>query len=309
MIKKLIFALCITSMTTMVDAQNGIIDWDEDSTRIVTYNDIVKQQQETTTREGLLEHNTKVWGNRTFFNISYNLGATLTPTGTESENSSIGDIFTGLNEDGFKTVEKFQCDWGVSLKWGKNIRLHKKALANIVQFNIDYTWVDLSANHYKAVVNKQDKVYDSSSKNGSDLYFPWNLEKYNFTYGMYLGPSITLAPFTHIKGSRGLHFVKFNVYYHIGYNVAFLLCKDDSQYDMNISNASAASDMKNASKYMIGHGLAHAVGFNVSWKKIGLGWETRFGNLKYSSLDTEHFGSDKYKFKQNDSRIYLQLRF
>lgn len=311
MIKNLISALCITFLGTIANAQilgyqDGIIDWDEDSTKLVTYNDIVRQQQEKTTQEGLLKNNDKVWGHRTFFNISYNLSASLAPV----LDKDVKGIPTGLNIDGFKYVETFKRDWGLSLKWGKNIRLHKKALANIFQFNIDYVWADLNVNHYKAVVcqkeNEQEKIFDSRNKEGGFYYFPWNLEKYNFTYGMFLGPSITIAPFTHIKNSRNLNYIKFNFYYHIGYNIAFMLCSGDEEFDMN---PKPAKDFTNASKTMFGHGLAHAVGFNVSWKKIGLGWETHFGNVKYKSMGSEIFGPDKYTFRQSDSRIYLQLRF
>ena len=50
-------------------------------------------------------------------------------------------------------------------------------------------------------------------------------------------------------------------------------------------------------KLSFGHGLTNAIGFNISWKAIGLGYESRWTSASYQSLDKEIFGKTKYKFK------------
>lgn len=239
------------------------------------------------------KHFQSVWGRKGYFNISYN-NAKLEPK--ESYKTGMGN----------NVVENMKCAWGVGIQYGRNYNLHKP-IANIVTINLDYTPLDLNANYYKAeesthLFNSSEQYTDK--KDNSVMYLPWNTEKWEFNYGMNLGPSLTFAPFTHMK-VKGLHFLKFNVYYHIGYHVSLLMFKPKENQD---ASAATWSSMDKASKLSFGHGLTNAVGFNVSWKAIGVGYEVRWASLEYMALDKENFGSDKYKFKAPTARVFLEIR-
>ena len=149
---------------------------------------------------------------------------------------------------------------------------------------------------------------------GTQYYYtPWNLEKYELNYGMALGPSLTMAPFTMLN-AKGLHYVKLNVYYHIGYHASMLMMLKNDLADKNREDADADNykstdhEKANTLKLDWGHGLISSFGFNVTWKFIGIGYEHRSGSVRYQSVATSDYGSERYKFKTSTSRVYLQFR-
>ena len=257
--------------------------------------DIINIQQQITVNMSEEKHFQSVWSKKGYFNISYNM-AKLEPKEV---------IHTGLGTD----VPNLKCDWGVGLQYGRNYSLLKHPIANIVMINLDYTPLDLNVNHYKKAEGKY--LYNSAEKNGDKFYLPWNVEKFEYNYGMNLGPSITVAPFTKLN-VKGLHFIKLNIYYHIGYHVSLLQfnAKDDQDANPDHSNNSASpfKTMKESLKLAFGHWLTNCVGANLSWKAIGVGYEVRWASLKYMSLDKKNFGSDKYKFNAPTARVYLDIR-
>jgi len=272
------------------------IDWKEDSTEIVTIDDIVKTQQDITVRNYQDSHFRNVWSRKSYFNIGYT-SSTLSPK---------QDVPSGMGDG--TLVSDFKSSWGVSLKGGTNYALHKKPIANILQFNIDYNYLDLNVNHYNA--ENGDKLYTTAVKTPGGKYFiPWNLEKYEFNYGMSVGPSVTLAPFTSID-AKGLHFLKFNVYFHIGYHVSLLNIKSNVDADANTAAEKGSQDdrIRDMVKLSLGHGLTTSFGFSVSWKTIGVGYEHRSASLKYKTLDTSNFDDEKYKFSNSTNRIFIQFR-
>lgn len=297
-----LFAVMAFAQQDFEDSRLFNIDWKEDSTEITTINDIINVQQELTSFTAKEKHFGKVWSYRGYFNISYN-NSTLSPK---------EPILTGVPNLNGGYVPEFKTDWGVSLQRGRNYRLHKKAIANVAQFNIDYTWIDLNFNHFKAEGSKD--LYDSSQKttykdDDSEVecyYTPWNLEKYEANYGMSIGPSLTLAPFTYIN-VPALHFLKFNIYYHIGYHVSVLYMINDKEADANQEGGDYKTMADNL-KLDLGHGIINSFGVNMSWKAIGIGYEHRTGKLKYQSLTTSDFGKDKYDFNSTTNRVYIQIR-
>lgn len=298
--------------------QTMVLDAAEDTTQVTSIDDIIAVQEIVTSRNSSVTHFSKVWSRNSYFNIAYSTNATLKPK------SEIDLGYEGYNKG---IAPKFKADWGISLMLGHNYRLHKKPIANIVQFNLDYTYIDLCVNHYNA--EKGEKLYDSGNtwehkdeNNRKELfiYTPWCLQKYDINYGMMIGPSITVAPFTYINIPQ-LQFIKLNIYYHIGYHASLLWIISDKSYDANPAHNPTSSSivtnaqeygyekMNNALKMNIGHGLVSSFGFNLSWKSIGFGYEVRNGKLKYESLNKSVFGSKKYKFDAVTSRIYLQIRY
>jgi hypothetical protein len=216
-------------------------------------------------------------------------------------------------------VGELKSDWGASIQYGRSYRLHKKPIANVATFNIDYTGIDLNVNHFKAeglgqYDSRQKHAGEGDKKTDDDFYtLPWNMEKYEVNYGMALGPSLTLAPFNLLNGN-GLHFIKFNVFYHIGYNVSMIYSPNDKKLDVNQSelgveyNKERYEHMESNLKMSWGHGMIQSFGVNVSWKAIGLAYEHRTGKIKYKAMNTSDFGNNEYEFTNATNRISLQIR-
>lgn len=305
--KKLIFSCLALMLGASAFAQyepdNAVVlDLAEDTTQVTTIADIIEVQEMVTSRNSTVSHFSKVWSRNSYFNIAY-ANTSLTP----KENISLG--YNGMSAPEFKS------DWGASIQLGHSYGLHKKPIANVVKFNIDYTYIDLNVNHFK--VEDGDKLYDSAaqweSKGSKYHYIPWCLEKYEANYSMALGPSLTIAPFTYIHVPQ-LHFMKINVSYHIGYQVSMLWMQNDKGKDANTSdgdyeNRNSYDEVNNALKLNWGHGLTSSFGVSLSWKSIGVGYEVRSGKLEYQSMQKDVFGKDKYKFDAKTSRIYLTIRY
>ena len=302
------FAAAVMAQETNGDNRLANIDWQEDSVEITTIKDIIRTQQAVTSRSATSAHFAKVWSKRGYFHAAYHTKSTLAPEEA---------IMTGLDATEYNggLVPTFSRKWGISIMAGKNIKLHKP-IAQMVAFNLDFTGLDLSFNYYKAE-NGGERIYDSgktyADEDGETCYYPhWNARKYQLSYGMNLGPSLTLAPFTHVNGANGLHFLKFNVYYHIGYRVSFMLHNPDIDEDVQETNTALYGDeleARNHIQFMIGHGLYHSIGFGMSWKRIGFGYEHTFGKYKFKSIGDDDFEGTWYDFKTTTNRVFLTYRF
>lgn len=299
------FASAMMVLGQSTNASVPLLDAAEDTTHIVTIADIVELQQVVTTQHSTSSHFESVWGNKSYFYLSYITSASLNP----KESYELG--FSGINNN---IIPKFKADYGFALQLGHNYNLHKKPIANMVNINLDYSYIDLGFTHYKR--EPGEYVYDSDNNKNPDSsdflqYMPWCLEKYDINYGMSIGPSVTVAPFTTLNNEQ-LHFLKFNIYYHIGYQAGILWMINDKDAD------AADDDLYSSGTYGIRedsdplklnwqHGFTQTFGFNLSWKSIGLGFEIKSDNRTYSPFDTSTFGSEKYKFKGKSSRIYLKI--
>ena len=307
--KKLIFSItCLIAICAYGQDVNEpnlpmTFNWQEDTTEVTTINDIIRMQQDVTNKKYAESHYRDVWSRKGYFNISYN-STTLTPDQS---------IPTGV---GGNVVPEFKSDWGVSLNIGRSYALHKSPIANMLQFNFDFSYIDLNVNHFKHEGDGKN-LYDSREvlPGTTDKFFtPWNLEKYDFNYGMSVGPSISIAPFTSTNVS-GLHHIKLNAFFHVGYHVSLLYMLNDEEADMNQGDdptdpiaVERYEKMKDNLKLDLGHGLITSFGFSVTWKFIGLGYEHRSGSLEYKSLSKNDFSNEKYKFKSSTNRVFIQFR-
>ena len=307
--KKLVFSItCLLAVSAYgqdVNEQNlpMTFNWQEDTTEVTTINDIIRMQQEVTNKKFTESHYRDVWSRKGYFNISYN-STTLTPDQS---------IPTGV---GSSVVPEFKSDWGVSLQLGRSYALHKTPIANMLQFNIDFSYIDFNVNHFKHEGDGKN-LYDSREvlPGTTDKFFtPWNLEKYDLNYGMSVGPSISIAPFTSTNVSA-LHHIKLNAFFHVGYHVSLLYMTNDEEADMNQGDdptdpiaVERYEKMKDNLKLDLGHGLITSFGFSVTWKFIGLGYEHRSGSLEYKSLSKNDFSNEKYKFKSSTNRVFIQFR-
>ena len=307
--KKLIFSItCLIAICAYGQDVNEpnlpmTFNWQEDTTEVTTINDIIRMQQDVTNKKFAESHYRDVWSRKGYFNISYN-STTLTPDQS---------IPTGV---GGNVVPEFKSDWGVSLNIGRSYALHKSPIANMLQFNFDFSYIDLNVNHFKHEGDGKN-LYDSREvlPGTTDKFFtPWNLEKYDFNYGMSVGPSISIAPFTSTNVS-GLHHIKLNAFFHVGYHVSLLYMLNDEEADMNQGDdptdpiaVERYEKMKDNLKLDLGHGLITSFGFSVTWKFIGLGYEHRSGSLEYKSLSKNDFSNEKYKSKSSTNRVFIQFR-
>ena len=307
--KKLIFSItCLIAISAYGQDVNEpnlpmTFNWQEDTTEVTTINDIIRMQQDVTNKKYAESHYRDVWSRKGYFNISYN-STTLTPDQS---------IPTGV---GGGVVPEFKSDWGVSLQLGRSYALHKAPIANMLQFNFDFSYIDLNVNHFKQ--EGDGNLYDSRSilnYDGKEYYYtPWNLEKYDLNYGMSVGPSISIAPFTSTNVSA-LHHIKLNAFFHVGYHVSLLYMLNDEEADINQGDdptdpiaVERYEKMKDNLKLDLGHGLITSFGFSVTWKFIGLGYEHRSGSLEYKSLSKNDFSNEKYKFKSSTNRVFIQFR-
>lgn len=313
--KLLLFGLAlgwIMSAKAQVITENAvIIDAAEDTTQVSTINDIIVTQEMVNSRNVTDAHFSNVWSRKSYFNPGF----------VSSKLSSKDPVFLA---DGKSQPLKFKSQWGAQIQLGHSYTLHRKAIANMVQINLDFTYIDLTVNHYKLdsipykAFNPEQKwdgqpgtpaqqTEGNYNYNGYE-YMPWGADKYDLTYGMSLGPSVTVAPFTSLN-IKGLHFLKLNLYYHIGYNVGMLLMDEKSQ---SHSNATGNKDKGKGLSFDYlswGHGLSTAFGLSLSWKSIGIGWETRTANLKYKPISTGDYGDFSTKMKNSSSRIYLSIKY
>lgn len=280
---------------TMTAIETVVFDEKEDTTQITTIDNIVETQEALSSRYSNAAHYDKIWSYKSYFDIAYNDPTKLTPQNT---------IRTGLSSEvdpNFQVVPTFESDWGASLVLGHNYGLHRP-IAGIAKFNIDYSYIDLDVNHFKP---NGDKIYDYMAENNGKQYFPWGMEKYEVNYGMALGASLTVAPFTMLK-QRGLHFFKFNFFYHVGYHVSAMLALNKTEHYVSLPKEDFKPDPLTLN---FGHGMTTSYGARLSWRTIGFGYEHREGKLDYMPLQTEVYGSDHYKFNTSTNRIFIEIRY
>lgn len=314
--KKLFTVATALAVTLGVSAQFAtesstavIFDAAEDTTQVTTISDIIDVQETVSTNNVSDAHFRKVWGRNSFFNLGYLASSSMKPNQKQP-------IFTGLNQE--ETISQFDSDWGAFLTLGHNYKLHKNAIANVVRINLDWNYLNLTCKHFAAakgdaIYNYNEKFYikDEDGDFSAFHYVPWNYEKYNVDYTMSIGPSLTLAPFTYIH-VPGLHFLKFNIYYHVGYGVDLMLINTNKKFDLAYKNRPNDYSYQyiDGIKVLWGHGINTTFGVSMSWKGIGVGWETKNEKIAYKSLGDEYlFGNLTYKFKASNSRLYIQIRY
>ena len=290
------------SQTTVVEGTGDqSVEPRKDSTEFVSIADIVKAQEDIYMHRNTEKHFSKVWSRRSFFNIGYN-SSKLIPK---------QDITTGL---GIGNVQRAKSDFGFSLQYGRSYRLHKKPILNMLQFYIDYTSIDIAFNHYKAAdpyvydSNHRWTEFDKHGKESNYYYIPWDLERFEGSYGMSLGPSFTVLPFRYVNNDQ-LHFLKFNMYFRIGYQASILYMSNNDDLDKNREINSRNFETMGESLIMHwGHGLLTSFGLSLTWKGIGIGYEHRVARNRYKSFTTSEFGSNIYKFKTSTDRIFISIR-
>lgn len=260
----LLLAASVVAVATSAQTPNDKnIDWNEEE--VVSINDIMNDKRVANSASYSTSHFKSVWRRKTYVDLGIN-HSKLSPAASDSP-------FT----------EAYKSSWGFTFQNGRSFNLHRIPISQILRFSLDWSWLDLMFNHYDAA---------------TDFGYPidvWDNEKYEFQAGMNIGPSITVAPFTHIKNAKGLHHLKFNAYFHVGYTAAGIFMKEPDE--------SFSTDLLH-----FGHGMTTSFGASMNWRAIGIGFEMRnakgldFKPVKDNEEDTER------EFDASTNRLFIQFR-
>lgn len=232
------------------------------------------EQQSKNNRE---EHLKKIWEKQSFVNFSYNstnLKSTDLPT--------LGGTYS----------DKFENSWGIGFQYGNSYNFSKKPIASIMFIGIDFSPINLNYNQFK---KKQPSTLYTKG-NSEPFNMPWHTKKQLIDYGISLGPSLTLYPFTPIQ-MKATDNIRLHLYFHVGYNIGLALVNGDDSID------------DDELKKLWGHGLSTCFGFNLTWNGIGLGYESvNFSDFRYETFNNE-YDTGRTKTDKTTNRIYLQYIF
>ena len=204
-----------------------------------------------------------------------------------------------LGSNSFPTLDgdyesSFHSRFGFGLQLGKTFFFHKKPIGTFLFLGLDYTGIDLNYTRFDATESAPS--YEMGTKRPYNL--PWHNKKWTLDYGMSLGPSVTLYPFTAL-GKSGTDKIRIHAYFHLGYHLG-LLCIED-----------VISPLGEQPKIELSwaNGLSTAFGFNLTWDFIGLGYEVRkISNFAIRPIG-EDFQSGRFTGKQLSNRFYIQYKF
>lgn len=177
-----------------------------------------------------------------------------------------------------------------SFSSGRNIYLHKKPIANILKFAIDFG-SEINYAQYKDLIgdynySDNDFGYTDESDNNYDLGYEdeeedMDLGLHHIDVGLHIGPSISINPVSHLKILAYFRFVP--------------------SYSMLILSE----------EFYQGFTPIFSYGGEISYKFIGIGIEGRTGSAKYKDMIAEYEGTDalKIKYKTSAMRVYISFRF
>ena len=308
--KKSFFLLCFACLAQLAIAQtdNTVVsqlDLEEDTLNVTSLQDIIHTQELVYSKSFRSKVIQGVWKPKKYFTMSY-VNHTL--------NGKQLYLYDTKTKEYQKNDTTFKSDWAVSLKRSRTIKFHKRPISDILLFGLEFSAMDISVSHFK----KNEGAYFNSSKKfqveGEEeqrYYYrmPFGSEMYNLYYGLHIGPSITIAPFAHMK-SRGLANIRLQGYFTIGYRAAFsILTKNEM--DVNFVNRDDDDYREDFEKFNDvlkcnwATGLTTTWGLRLNWKRIGIGYEVVKGDLKYKSFSTNIFGKVGYQFSETSQRVSL----
>lgn len=197
----------------------------------------------------------KVWNNtKGYVNLAY-------------ANQSVSDVNSGASYD---------ADWAAAISWGKTFYLHKKPLARMMKFGLDWSWLDINAAQYSYV--------DSELFKERERYDLFQAE-----IDMQVGPSFTINP---------VHQLKLSVYYRLTPSYAAMYDMEGEAFHGNFglfTNMGAAISWK-----FISLGIE---------KRSG---KVKYNGLEFGEFGADNVsidGSSNPKLKTETVRFYLGFRF
>lgn len=310
--KKKFLSIAFGILSIGAFAQNPVILSDKEvgELDIDSLNQVLNDVMDHTNRTTTSDDEKKAWSRKTFLRIAYTNGKMKPASDIDDELLSDKGYpkLDGVNDEA--ELYNFKNDYGISLINGRSYNLHKKPISKMVMIALDYTWIDLCYNHYKAFYSEDGMKYDPNVKYGDNddkNYAPWGMEKHELNYGMSLGPSVTIAPFGLLDNEwRNL---QLQTYFHVGYSVSAIMMVNKKTMREELENSYYVKNSGGSSTFQLGTGVATAWGINLSWKNIGLGLETRKMPVTYKSMETSDYGKVKTKMEYKDTRFYVNFRF
>lgn len=229
----------------------------------------------------------KRWARTSWFNLSYSLQK--------------------INSDLYRT--ELQPDYAFGLTFGRTYYLHKKPLANMIRFALNWSYLDLNMAQYSIPYSDRidedgspsitdDGVYGNSSeayKKGNripdfieDIYDDEEegntASQYKIEAGMQFGPSIWVNPIGDLM---------IQAYFHYAPTFSILLDDELSYYSTYASFFNS--------------------GVTLSYKAIGFGLEARWGNSTFSqevyNEALDDYESQNMKWRTKGMRVFLSFRF
>lgn len=309
--KKSFFLLCFACLAQLAIAQtdNTVVsqlDLEEDTLNVTSLQDIIHTQELVYGKSFRSKVIQGVWKPKKYFTMSY-VNHTL--------NGKQLYLYDTKTKEYQKNDTTFKSDWAVSLKRSRTIKFHKRPISDILLLGLEFSAMDISVSHFKK--NEGARFNSSLTYQGGDekekrnyYYMPFGSEMYNLYYGLHIGPSITIAPFAHMK-SRGLANIRLQGYFTIGYRAAFSILTKNEKMDVNFVNRDDDDYREDFEKFNDvlkcnwATGLTTTWGLRLNWKRIGIGYEVVKGDLKYKSFSTNIFGKAGYQFSETSQRVSL----
>lgn len=269
--KKLIFTLLIATVGAIAaNAQDSVADSLQNELDLIAANEAQQKLDK------------KIWGKGRFMRLGYSISETT---------------------DEFGPVEKSK--YSFALTKGTSYRLHKKAIAGMIKFSIDAVWFDAQFTKFKAPYSDVDwtstfePIEDNGYDEDDDEPFDLNIGRMALSFGMGVGPNISVAPFA-LTSIKILQPLRASLYFHYSPTVMLYAKSQDGDFELS----TAFCNMMNFGGYL-------------TYRKISLGVEGRWGKGKFKPLDFESMfdgdgtsmGSQKYTRKFANTRIYLQFAF
>lgn len=226
----------------------------------------------------------KTWGKGRYSRIAYNWAQTA---------------------DEYSPIE--QSKFSLALTKGTVYYFPKTPIAGLLRIGIDATWMDAQVSKYGNGYDRMDwtsrfdpivKDYDDDEEDDEPFFDLDKIGTWGASFAMGVGPNISIAPFalTDIKAMQPL---RLSVYFHYD---------PTAQLYMRVQNGDI--ELSTAFCNMMD------LGVNLQYNKIGIGYEARWGNGKFKPLDFSSFigedeglGTEKYKRRFANNRLYIQFKF
>jgi hypothetical protein len=183
--------------------------------------------------------------------------------------------------------------WSFFFTKGTAFNFPRHALGGVVKFAIDARWIDLQASKLKNFDQKEwtSEIDYSAMENGeSDIP---NIGKYVITAGMGIGPRITVAPLSSLKGFG--KYLKLSLYFHYR-----------PSYTLYVASESGDTEVSSGFFNMFDFGGC------INYHAVSLGVEGNWGNGKMKAFNFDDdfvTTSEKIKHKIASTRFYISFVF